>query len=122
MADPPWRDKVSDDDLQRFAGGQSGCRSVLVEVAIPRARAEIGVVARPGNVQPLPLRLAGTTRAADPGALVATARSFLTGVLGVDPVWLDAAACFVADVTGAQLQAIVASPLVRAIHPNRHLR
>ncbi|MDQ6614466.1 MAG: hypothetical protein M3083_06910 [Actinomycetota bacterium] len=69
----------------------------------------------------MPVRVVGDAVAADHGAAEARARTFLTGVLGQEPLWLKAAQSFVADLTSDHLQTIARSPLVVAVHPNRHL-
>jgi len=122
MPSDPGLGKVEGGELRRFAAsGGSGRRSVLVEVAGPRRRVQLAPGGEGARTTPLRVQAASEEDERSAAAAVEEARQLLTGLLGSDPVWLAAARCFVAEVTPAQLAAIAASPLTRAVHPNRQL-
>jgi hypothetical protein len=117
-------DKVGDEQLRSFAtGGGSDRRPVLVEVALPRRQVRLGSSVRGGPQGRAPVGVEPRPGGAgdQDAATVESARAFLAGELGAEPVWLGAAGAFTAEVTGDELAAIARSPLVRAVHPNRRL-
>jgi hypothetical protein len=112
---------IGDEALRRLARQRSTeVVPVLIEVDEPSAPAEIELGRRretvTGRTTSIPVTV--PTQA----AATAEAVRVLTDVFGRTPPYLRAAHAFVSRATGAQLAALAASPLVRAISPDRHVR
>jgi len=117
--------KLESEELRRLADGdQAGTMRVIVELALPPQRVEFEQKPRRGREAMVPRRIVdgeggGPAEAARKAAL---AEEFLRETLATAPVPLKAARAFAAEVSGAELRAILRSPLFKAVRVNRVLR
>jgi hypothetical protein len=108
---------IEDGSLRRLAHERSDeAAPVLIEVATPTTDVSIDLGRRGGATVGAPQRV--TVQAAN-GAPPAEASSEVSHILGRRPRYLRAAGAFAAVVSGAQLAALAANPLVQAIRPDR---
>jgi hypothetical protein len=115
------RDKIPDTDLRSFADGDADERlSVLVEL---KAAAPALIIGDRDWGQPSPRALTIGKRDDDATAdQMARLQKQLVAILGEEPVRLDLAEVFVADVTAAQLREIARLTDVGYVRPNRRHR
>jgi hypothetical protein len=112
--------KIADPDLKRFVDLEAEERRLLlVEPELPARqlrmqRSErVGPSFRPVGVEPEDRE--------DRARRTAEAEHFLGELLHCQPRWLDASRTFVVEATGREVAAMIRSPLIKAIHPNRRI-
>lgn len=126
MSEPAYpKAKLADQELRRLADGErTGTMSVIVELALPPQRVEYERAPRRGRESMVPRRIVEGEGVgpAEVARKAAEAEDFLRRTLAAAPVPLKAARAFAAEVGGAELRAILRSPLFKAVRVNRVLR
>jgi hypothetical protein len=122
---PPISQKVRGEHLRRLIDGDSQEPvTVLIELALPEHSVGTREVVRDG----VSLRVPETVVPLSEGArrererLITEGRALLAGRAVSPPNWLDSAGAFVVTANPQLLGEIAASPVVRAIWPNRESR
>ena len=112
---------IEDPALRRLAhsGSEDSAAPVLIEVEVPTDVDTVGLPVRGGPSHGRPDAVTVEISTGQPEA--ATTRA-VSSVIGQNPRYLRAAGAFAAVVTGAQLAALAATPVVRAIRPDRLLQ
>jgi hypothetical protein len=122
---PSCFDKFATKELRALAAGPSTRPvQVLVQPDLPLLRLAVSRVERGGveRVVPVGVREASPDDVRLADERIAATRAYLVTVLGSDPHWLGAARTFAVRATPAQLRAIVESPLIRTVWPDRSHR
>jgi hypothetical protein len=120
-------DKIHDHQLRSFVADKApGERQVFIVLDLPALQVEFRTIDTGSSRRQVPARIRPETPAERKRAarMIASVRKVLAGVLHEEPVWMAGAGAFVAKVTSEELSAVVASPLVKEILPNRqfHIR
>jgi hypothetical protein len=116
--------KIPDAELLSFARRESSATlDVLVELDVPSLKVEMIPQRSSGfrSFRPAGIVTQEPCAESELERKMSQTRALLEAITGADPTWLRSARAFVIHATGQQLQRIAASPLTRAIHPNRHL-
>jgi hypothetical protein len=117
-------DKIGDQELRRLAQSRGEHRvPVIVEVKTPQPTVELEPVEsnRGASWRARAVRWSNDDDDRARRALDA-AHTFLSHLLGVEPVALTAARAFAAEVNGEELRQIVMSKLTKAVYPDRKVR
>ena len=121
----PISEKVRSEHLRRLID----CKSdepvtVLIELALPAPEIKTREIIRDGVSLRIPMEVIrlpeGPQREKE--RLITEGRKLLAGRVVSPPNWLESAGAFVATANPRLLIEIAASPLVKAIWPNRELR
>ena len=120
----PISEKVRGEHLRRLIDGKSEEPvTVLIELALPEPEIKTREIIRDGVSMRMPVEVVGPPegRQREKERLITEGRKLLAGRVVSPPNWLESAGVFVATAAPQRLIEIAASPVVRAIWPNREL-
>jgi hypothetical protein len=116
--------KIPEEDLRKIAATTSSERiSVLIQPDVSERK--IKFVPRETNISDRnrrrPIRVEPETpeEVAKNERIIDATKELVRQVTGSSPMWLSAARAFVANVTPSELNAIIASPLIKSVWLNR---
>jgi hypothetical protein len=121
----PISEKVRGEDLRRLIERESEEPvTVLIELELPEPEIKTREIVRDGVSMHIPVEVVRPTGEQQRGRerLITQGRKLLSGRVISPPNWLESAGAFVATATPQRLVEIAASPVVKAIWPNRELR
>lgn len=117
-------DKLRGKELQSLvSSGSDEPVTVLIELDLPHPEVETRSITRGGISLQIPAAVRPLSRSAqgEKERLIAEGQRLLADHLHAAPRWLEAAGAFVATASPRLLLGIAASPVVKAIWPNREL-